>query len=344
MNKKLLTLAVAAAMVAPLAVQAAGTGPTVYGVAHVAVESIDDDANTDTKSRVNSRQSTLGFKGSEDLGNGLSAIYKMEFQVDQDGSNDDTGYGLQDNASASRNSYVGLAHKDFGTIILGRHDNPIKMMTISRDQFNTTLGDWNEVAAASGVAGNMAGANRDNNVILYKSPNFNGFEAVGMVNPGESDAADGIDDDLASIGARYVNGPIYVGAGWEDRDSTNGALGADSQESWRIAASYDIAGFRVSGMYNETENVGMVKNVDADTWQLALSYKFGNTVVKGMYQDGEEDQAAGSDQEYDAFALGVDHNFSKRTRVYAVYTETSVDTTGMNADVDAFGAGIVHKF
>jgi len=353
MNKKLLTLAVAAAMVAPLAVQAAGTGPTVYGVAHLAVESIDDEtsASADGESdlwRVNSRQSLFGIKGSEDLGNGLSAIYKMEFQVDQDRNSDDTGTGLQDlNASpTARNQYVGLSHKNYGTLTIGNQDDVIKMLTISRDMFNTKLGDWNEVQGNSGVdIMEEKGADRQMDAILYKSPKFNGFEVAGMIAPGENDANDGIADGFVSIGARYTNGPIYVAAGWEENDYTAGVVGTEEEETWRAVASYDIQGFRISGMYHETENVNDVKNIDADTWQLALSYKFGNTVVKGMWQEGEQDVAMAGDLEYEAFAIGVDHNFSKRTQVYAVYTETDDETSGVNNnDVDAFGVGIKHKF
>jgi len=346
MNKKLLTLAVAAAMVAPLAVQAAGTGPTVYGVAHLAVETIDDDSTNVDSWRVNSRQSLFGIKGSEDLGNGLSAIYKMEFQVDQDRTNDTTGYGLQDSNAglSSRNQYVGLSHKNYGTLTLGRQDDVIKMLTISRDMFNTKLGDWNEVQGATGVD-NMEekGADRQNNAILYKSPKFSGFEVAAMVAPGESAADDGIADEFSSIGARYTNGPIYVAAGWEEYDNDN-ANNTNEEETWRLVASYDIAGFRLSGMYHETENVNLVNNIDAETWQLAASYTFGNTVVKGMWQEGEQDVAAAADMEYEAFALGVDHNFSKRTQVYAVYTQTEDERSGSNNDTDAFGVGLKHKF
>jgi len=336
MNKKLLTLAVAAAMVAPLAAQAGNSGPTVYGVAHASVENIDDDSVQNDVWNVVSRQSRWGIKGSEDLGNGLSAIYKFEFQIDIDDAN-----GAASN-EMSRNQYVGLAHKDMGTLLLGRHDSPMKFMTISRDQFNTKLGDWNEVTGNSGVT--AARDRRVNDAILYKSPKFSGFEAAAMISPGESQTADGLADGITSIGARYVNGPIYVGAAWEESDFDTGAAGWEEETTWRVAASYDIAGFKVSGLYEDNEDVGGI-NVDGETWQLALSYKFGNTVVKGMYQEGEEDNIGAADDEYEAFAIGVDHNLSKRTQVYAVYTETDDETSGANNnDIDAFGAGIIHKF
>jgi len=346
MKKKLLTAAIAAAMIAPLAANAAG-GPTVYGVAHVAVELIDDEGSTDESTwRVNSRQSILGVKGSEDLGNGLKAVYKMEFQVDLDGQNDDTGYGLQDNGItggdiSNRNTYVGLSG-NWGTVLLGKHDDPIKMMTISRDKFNTTLGDWNEVEANTGVdTMEDKGANRQMDAITYISPNFNGFTAVAQTAPGEDQTNDGIDDGFLSIGAKYVNGPIYIGAGWEERDYNNGN---DEEESWRIAGSYQFGDFNVGAMYHDTDDVDNNTNIESNTWQLSGSYAFGNNVVKAMWQEGENEISGATDLEYEAWALGLDHNFSKRTRVYAVYTETDEETSGVSDDADAFGVGLVHKF
>jgi len=348
MNKKLLTLAVAAAMVSPLAVQAAGTGPTVYGVMQVAVENVDsDNAAREDAWQVNSRQSRWGIKGSEDLGNGLSAVYKIEFQVDLDGNSGLTNGTDRAAGESDRNQYVGLSHKDYGTLLLGRHDSPIKMLTIGRDQFNTKLGDWNEVQGQSGVdTMEGPGANRYNDAILYKSPKFNGFEAVAMITPGNDDTkandADGISDGLTSIGGRYVNGPIYAALAWEERDFGNN----DEEESWRALINYDIAGFRLGAMYHDQEDVNFnATGDDAETWQLSASYKFGNNVVKAMYQEGDQDVSGGSDLEYEAFAVGAEHHFSKRTHVYAIYMETDEETSGGGGDdVDAFSLGLQHKF
>lgn len=352
MNKKLLTLAVAAAMVAPLAVQAAGTGPTVYGDLHVAVENWSHENNaTGDFWDVNSRQSKFGIKGDEDLGNGLSAIYKLEFQVDIDGDATAGTGGLTDRTGgasslSARNQYVGLSHKNYGTLILGRHDTPMKMMTIKVDQFNEQSGDWNEVN--DGVVDAMH-TRRVNNAILYKSPNFSGFSAAALVAPGETNVDDGIADGIASIGANYSNSGIYVAAAWEELEFAGAdspcATGATCQdeETISVAASYSMAGFKVGGIYEDQEDAGNINGRDVETWQLNASYKFGNTVVKGLYQEGEEDQKgmAGS-SEYDAYSLGVDHHFSKRTTVYAQYTDTDSDTN--NRDFDVFSMGMRHKF
>jgi hypothetical protein len=80
MNKKLIAAAIAAAIAAPTA--ALANDVTIYGVAHLSIDYLDTDALSSDGFDVASRASRLGFKGTEDLANGLKAIWKMEFQVD----------------------------------------------------------------------------------------------------------------------------------------------------------------------------------------------------------------------------------------------------------------------
>ncbi|MDX1353157.1 MAG: porin, partial [Thiomicrorhabdus sp.] len=119
MKKNIIALAVASAIAAPVAMADA---PVVYGQINVAIDSVKDEGM-----RTTDRDSRLGVKGSEDLGNGLKAIYKMEFGVSID---DDANKGTLTN----RNQYVGLSG-GFGTILMGRHDTPTKMIQ-AKDLFN----------------------------------------------------------------------------------------------------------------------------------------------------------------------------------------------------------------
>ena len=88
MNKKLLAAAVAAAVVAA---PAAFAESTVYGKMHTSVDMIDYESSNEDNWEMNSRASRLGFKGSEDLGNGLKAIYQIELQVNSGGGSDGQG-------------------------------------------------------------------------------------------------------------------------------------------------------------------------------------------------------------------------------------------------------------
>jgi predicted porin len=86
MKKNIIALAIASAVAAPVAFADA---PTVYGKVNMAIDSTDVEAanstvDADSGTQVNSRASRVGIKGSEDLGNGLKAIYKLEFEVQID--------------------------------------------------------------------------------------------------------------------------------------------------------------------------------------------------------------------------------------------------------------------
>ena len=179
--KKILSLAIAAALVAPVAAMAEAT---VYGKAHMVIQNTSEDDGTDEVDvwSVDSIDSRVGVKGSEDLGGGLKAVYKFEFKV-----NLDDGSGLGD-----RNQYVGLAG-GFGTLLLGRHDTPLKMSQGKFDQFGDVAGDIKSV---------IPGEDRVDNVIAYVSPSMDGLSFVGALVAGELGDGGELDASSARQGGR----------------------------------------------------------------------------------------------------------------------------------------------
>ena len=129
MNKRFLAIAIASTLIAPLTAQAAAT---VYGKAHVTYGTVDTGSTGTTDNwQLKSESSRFGIKGSEDLGNGLSATYKYEISLDIMSSTINLG---------ARNRYVGLKG-DFGEVRVGHHDTPLKMSQGKFDQFQDTAGD-----------------------------------------------------------------------------------------------------------------------------------------------------------------------------------------------------------
>lgn len=140
MNKKLVTLAVAAALAAPAVAMA---DATLYGKLNVGINYVDQNEgfkgwglsdNQVIKSAFNNQylgiynpfittpqgpSNRLGVKGSEDLGNGLKAIYQIElgFSISDSLNNG----AVNNEAITMRNTFVGLAG-NFGTVLMGRHD------------------------------------------------------------------------------------------------------------------------------------------------------------------------------------------------------------------------------
>jgi predicted porin len=292
--KKVLPLAIAAALVAPTAALA---DATVYGRVHVAVENFDRDIDDEIRDylidnglydvnrwlakdsqEINSRNSRVGIKGSEDLGNGLKGIYQLEFAVDvaEDGSG-----GLD----RGRNQFVGLAG-GFGTLLVGRHDTPLKMSQGKFDVFNDTIADIGSV---------MPGEDRLGNVVAYISPDWAGFTLAGAMVAGEQ--GDGDPDELTtlwdhySLAGLYSNGPFYAGLAYNQYD-----LGIYNSKPALLRATlmYKSDMFSVGGMFS-TFDYDKIDNGDSDSWGLSGSVKLGPGDIKGMYLEGDNPVAGIND-------------------------------------------------
>ncbi len=371
MKKQLLVAAVAAAIAAPMA---ASADVTVYGTLHYSVDSIDYDSNAHKiwaagplsgqnwaasaggdmdyqldgydGTAVNSHDSFFGIKGSEDLGNGLSLVFQMEFEI----SGDDLG-ALTD-ITNNHNTYVALAGS-WGVAGIGQVDTPLMSSTGSLDLFAEQVGDYEQL-----------GFNdiRADDAVFYMSPNWNGFSFVaGVVMPsnigGNNIDADGI--EAVSVAATYSNGPWFASLAYEDIsddfvESLYGLTGLD-YDKWRLGLGYTANGFHVGFVYEDRDiddlsllaAVTGITSDDSDSWQLSASYTAGNNTFKIAYGEADEWGMTGTNLPYaiddaEQWSIGVDHKLSNRTKVYADYTDYSDDTA--NSDWDAFSVGIIHTF
>jgi predicted porin len=356
MKKQLFAAAVAVAIAAPMA---ASADVTVYGQLHYSVDSIDYDNNTSGTipgtgidsldagfdgQGVNSHNSRFGIKGSEDLGNGLSAVFQMEFSI----SGDDLG-GIQND----RNTYVALAGS-WGVAGIGQVDTPFKSSTASLELFSEQVGDNNALYFDD---------IRVQDAVFYMSPNWNGFSFVGgIVMPSTSTDSDGI--EAYSIAGTYSNGPFFASLAYEDVsgelvDDLYAAVTNNSSDydKWRLGLGYTANGFHVGFIYEDREIDGLEDmgltgmDEDGDSWQLSGSYTAGNNTFKIAY--GQADGAVNSTaktftvDDADMWSIGIDHKLSNRTKVYATYADYSDDGHGnstADSDWDALSLGIIHSF
>ncbi|WP_457673900.1 porin [Thiolapillus sp.] len=313
MKKKLLALAVAAAL--PMVSQAATADVTIYGKLHTSIDYVDPDGG-DSIYDVTSRASRLGFKGSEDLGDGLKFIWKIESQVNiADGGTYWKG----------RNAYVGLAG-GWGTFLYGRHDTPMKMSTGKLDIFSDEMADYNATAGFVDI--------RANDAIAYVSPNFSGLTLVGAVVPDADYDGDGDFGGAYSVAAMYSNGGLFLAAAYETLDDLLGGMDANH---WRIGAGYDMGNFHIGAVYADQGDL-----TNTDNLTVNGSYKFGNNKLKAMWASIDPDNGS----KMDAWAIGLDHNFSKRTKIYVQYadSEAGLQDTNPSGDQSGFSFGMVHKF
>jgi predicted porin len=351
MNKKILSLAVAAAMTSGVAL---AQDITIYGKMHASLDYVDSDATVDgndwaTGNLFNARASNIGVKGSEDLGNGLKAIFKIESALN--------------GAVGSRNTYVGLSG-DWGTALMGRHDTPYKIATGSLDLFGDTLADATIVIGEgeSPVArSNNRFDERVPQTVAYISPNMNGLTvaAAWVQHLVDEPTVFGntLETNAVSLAAMYSNGPLFASLAYEVHENADngGIVGADDADAWKLGLGYKANGFSVGLVYEEIDT-DVVGASDAENMLLNASYAMGNNVFKVQYGD-HDDSAVGAD--FDYWAIGMDHNLSKRTKVYALYTELDnevaaagnlwcADSANLNSqcvgDQSGFSFGMVHSF
>ncbi len=335
MKKKIIVAAIAAAVAAPMAVSA---DATVYGKIRVATQYHDRDAGIDAWG-MQDHTSRLGIKGSEDLGGGLKAIYQMAFGV-----NVGDGYGGKAGGFWSqRNSYVGLAG-GWGTALAGRHDTPYKSSSGKLDMFGDTTADY-DGGGAKGV--NLFDDRRVDGILMYISPSFSGFTLSGALVQTGTDAAFNDADDFASaysLAAMYSNGPFFGSLAYEELDPeslSGAAAGTPDDSKWRAGFGImGMSGFRASLVYEDRSDAGFVTGADTEAWQLQLGYDFGNNRVKAMYGDFDDDSAA--DVDFDTWAIGLQHNMSKRTDAQVIYRAKDFDNSSLEDNV--FALQLNHSF
>ncbi|MGB0723231.1 MAG: porin [Gammaproteobacteria bacterium] len=330
MKKTLIASAVAAAFALPAIAQA---DVTIYGKVHNSIMSVDADtagASTTDQWQVHSHASRLGFKGTEDLGGGLKAVFKYEQAYDTDQAGAVTG---------ARNTYVGLTGS-FGTFVVGRHDTPAKMAWYAQgtDLLGDSIADMN----ADGVGGDDTGGHhfdevRASNAIAYVSPNMSGFTFAGAIVPGETAANDGLADSY-SLGLMYKAGGIKLGAGYE---SLAGGVGAPDDDMWHVGGSYTFDNVTLGATYMDINDDGNVAGTDREAFGLSGKVAFGANAVGANYRTTDQTTAAASG-DLDSWSFWVEHNFSKRTKVYAAVADHENDLT--NQDTREYGVGIIHDF
>jgi predicted porin len=310
MKKSLIAAALAAAVAAPVA----HANVVIYGNVHLSIDHFSDGDGNDFDDywAVTSRSSYIGFKGTEDLGNGLSLIWKAETTYDfSDGSAWDSG----------RNAYIGLAG-DWGTFLYGRHDAPYKLAIGSTgiDQMGDTILDMTDIAGFE--------ENRYSNAIAYVSPSMNGLTLAAAMVPGEGDFGTGLADGY-SLGAMYSNNGLKLAAGYEN---------VDGDDAWMVGAGYTMNSLQFAIVYEDDDDLG-----DEETnLGISVGYSFGNSKAVLVY--GREDND-GDDTEH-GWGVGLKHNLSKRTSAYVAYATTDEnELAGADEPAeDGFSIGLQHKF
>lgn len=229
MKKLLLATAVAALSVS------AQAAPTVYGKAFLSVDYIDNENGKATS--LTSNTSRIGLKGSEALTANTDVVYQLEYRVDVDQR------GARN--FESRDTYLGLANKQYGTLLAGR----LTAIDAHVDFANVTNGN---IVGRSGDLPLTAFTNkRIDNAFAYISPNYNGVTFLGMYGIDSSDdgAADGLSDGGWGVGAKYTP------AGQAFRAGASYIQSGDLKAA-RVSGAFDVSpALTVGALYQNTKGL-----------------------------------------------------------------------------------------
>ena len=339
MQKKLIALAIASLSGVAFA---QSSNVTIYGVIDSTFYFIsvgDGQAGVPSKgtpnfNRVQSNGSRLGFKGTENLGNGMSAFFQLESNAKFD-----AGGGLD----TGRDSFLGLKG-NFGTVKMGNFSGPNRDLASKLDVVIHSDG----IGDNSALLGKLGGRakyfdDRYKNSIAYITPKFSGFEGTVQYqaneNKDETPGA-GINTSLYEVGLKYDNGPIFVGVAYGKLNQNNDApgvstfkVGADSDTTEiRVGGSYSFDVASVRALYARTKAEGSLGELKQNVWGIGGTYNVtaNGKLLAQYYRAADVDGSLGatdlSDTGAKFWVLGYEHSLSKRTTLLAHYAYLKNDS------------------
>lgn len=325
MQKKIIALAIAAAISAPAFADNANV--TVYGKAILDIESVSNDKSAlSGATRVQTNASRLGFKGKEDLGDGLSGIFQYEVTLDADG-NGGSGAG-----AGTRNSGLGL-EGGFGTIIAGVWDTPFKVAHNKIELFdNTTV--FSAINLMGRAKGTTADYNtRQKNVAQYWSPSLGGVKVNVSYSPDEGNngspsVAANKNQSKLSVAATYDVEDLYIAAAIEKRPDATTTATTDS--ATRLVARYNLGDLWLGAAFEGiTVNTSASASYTQNNTEVVGGYKLGASTIALSYAIAGASGAAGTTSDgATQVSLRYGCNLSKRTELFAAYTSLKNDTNG----------------
>lgn len=308
------------------AAASAQTNVTVYGVLDVGIVS-ESGGPAGSKVALGSgihSGSRLGFKGSEDLGSGLTAIFTVE-----NGFNPDDGSQGQGRLFG-RQAFVGL-QGGFGTVTAGRQYAPLWSAIDSMDPVDGIAGGSHNL---------MRRDVRIDNTIRYASPKLNGFSGELAYSLGEV-AGNSAASRILGGGLAYANGPLVLKLAHQ---SKNNATDTDRSKSTYLGGGYDFGMLRALLGFEVNKGAGAI---DDKVAVIGAAVPFGASTVMVSYTRKNDQSAANDDASQ--VALAYTYALSKRTNLYSSYTRINnenrlVSITGDGSGDREFNVGIRHKF
>ncbi|MBV9890356.1 MAG: porin, partial [Rhizobacter sp.] len=263
----------------------------------------------------NLQYSFIGFRGAEDLGGGLRAVFRLESYVSVDTGSAGRSATANDPFWA-REASVGLSG-GFGTSVLGRNETPLYRATINFNPFGESPGFSPSARQYFGARGAVLGDSRWNHSISYTN---NASDAPLRINFAANLPEDvaGTAEHLRNYGlsVAYITGPFAVVGVAEKIQNSALALpaGFDRQTAFQLGATYDFSFLRVYGQVGRVETHADL-GVQTILYQLGGAIPIGSSLIMVAYGNSHMKTSlkAVTDR---TTSIGYDYFFSKHTDIY----------------------------
>ncbi len=378
MNKSLVALAVLGAFTS---IASAQSSVTLYGRIDQAV--VLQDPGSRTAATVGGKNgkaltklqegtlggSRLGFRGVEDLGDGLKAFFQLEAGVAPDSGSAGGSTTLNTAAGSSffnRGAYLGLSHAAYGEIRLGRQEtltreNAVKINDISGDsQFALTelLEKSTDTIGKGSRPLFQNFGTRVDNAIRYTTPVFAGLQGSAIIGLSERTKVFNASNVLTNKAANYrglsvvyTAGPLALDVIYEDLAGGVSGTKNDYNNTITVGGSYDFGIAKLAAAYQHTANLGgqlaaltYVKGTDVNAWNIGVAVPINAFTFKAQYTGSSLDPASGATLDQNKYGASVQYAFSKRTTVYLSATERGGDQHRYFSRQSEVAAGLAHTF
>jgi predicted porin len=336
----------------------AQTNVTIYGIMDAAIvgESGGSGGRVTKVTSGAAAASRIGFRGTEELGDGMQAYFTLET-----GAKIDTGELDATNTVFNRQAFVGLKTKA-GAVAFGRQYTPYHLtLTSVADPFGTGY---------AGTSKNLFPDNgtnvRTSNTVTYASPKVNGLNVELAYSVGEQTDSSAGRQYGGAIG--YAHGPLTLRLAYNSKNTDvvatgtshelgrNTLLGGNYDFQWaKLYFAYGIdKGFNSATLGNANNPYGGVRptpSTDGRDMLLGFSAPIGpgRLIFSAMHKDDR----TGFDQDASSWGIGYLYDLSKRTGLYAAYAHinnhngagyTVANNTESGTGDTGYNLGIRHTF
>jgi predicted porin len=340
-----------AALLGAVGVASAQNNVTIYGTVDAGIayqRGAHDAGKTLTLESGQQSYSHIGFKGVEDLGGGMKALFLLEQAVRIDTGVSsfetlgvDTALSADSTGTFSSQAYVGLSSDKYGTVKLGRQFSPLFEAYAAIDPFQA--GFASDINSVFGNYNYNSLYQRMSNAVTYHTPDIQGFKGALAVGFGESPASLR-ENSRVGVSLGYENGPLTIVYAYHY--ARENLFDKSLFKTNFIGAAYDFGMLKLHAAFDQnTAGGGSFKTQD---YLLGVTVPFGAHAVFADYIRKKD--KVHDDADAGQFGVGYTYNLSKRTNFYSAYTYVKNDQNSLLStdkegnSVNTFQIGMRHLF